>query len=219
MAKTRYPQLCALARAAEIVGERWTLLIVRELLLGPCRFTDIRKRLDGVSASVLAERLLRLEEASVIARRLLDPPAASMVYELTATGRALEPAVHELLKWGARFMIPARPKDRVEADWLRLALTACARKSPSPARSYLLRLRRSRGEVLLRVAGGAGGTVVDDAAGPAEATIVAEPRAILSLMSGVLAPRAAIRDGTVSVDGDVTALDDFPALFDVSVMR
>lgn len=217
MARTRYPQLCALARAAEVIGERWTLLIVRELLLGPRRFTDLRERLDGVSASVLAERLLRLEETGVIGRRFLEPPAASMVYELTATGRALEPAMHELLRWGARFMLPARPKDRVEAEWLRLALTACARKSSTPNRSFLLRLRRGRGEMSLRVAGGAGGTVVTESAGPADATVIAEPRTVLALMSGVMAPRAALRDGAVRVEGDISALDEFPALFDVSV--
>ncbi|HUF91626.1 MAG TPA: winged helix-turn-helix transcriptional regulator [Candidatus Limnocylindria bacterium] len=217
MARTRYPQLCALARAAEVIGERWTLLIVRELLLGPRRFTDLRERLDGVSASVLAERLLRLEETGVIARRFLEPPAASMVYELTATGRALEPAMHELLRWGARFMLPARPKDRVEAEWLRLALTACARKSGTPNRSFLLRLRRGRGEMSLRVAGGTGGTVVTEGAGPADATVIAEPRTVLALMSGAMAPRTALRDGAVRVEGDISALDEFPALFDVSV--
>ncbi|MEX2148462.1 MAG: winged helix-turn-helix transcriptional regulator [Candidatus Rokuibacteriota bacterium] len=217
MARTRYPQLCALARAAEVIGERWTLLIVRELLLGPRRFTDLRERLDGVSASVLAERLLRLEETGVIARRFLEPPAASMVYELTATGRALEPAMHELLRWGARFMLPARPKDRVEAEWLRLALTACARRSSTPNRSFLLRLRRGRGEMSLRVAGGTGGTVVTEGAGPADATVIAEPRTVLALMSGAMAPRAALRDGAVRVEGDISALDEFPALFDVSV--
>ena len=217
MAGTRYPQLCALARAAEIIGERWTLLILRELMLGPRRFTDVRGRLDGVSASVLAERLLRLEEAGVVTRRFLEPPAASVVYELTATGRALEPAMHELLKWGARFMLPARPKDRVEADWLRLALTACARKEASPHRSFLLRVRRARGEVTLRVAGGAAGTIVSDGGGAVDATVIAEPRAVLAVMSGVVTPRAAVRDGAVRVEGDAAALDDFPALFDVSL--
>lgn len=214
---TRYPQLCALARAAEIIGERWTLLIVRELLLGPRRFTDVRERLDGVSASVLSARLLRLEEAGLIARRFLEPPAASTVYELTAAGRALQPAVFELLKWGARLLLPARPRDRVEADWLRLALTACARAGPSPERSFLLRLRRERKELVLRVAGGPGGTVVAESAEPAEVTILTEPRTLLALMSGVLDPRAAVRDGVVRVEGDAAALAAFPSLFEVSV--
>ncbi len=219
MAQTRYPQLCAVARAAEILGERWTLLIVRELLLGPRRFTDVRARLDGVSASVLAERLLRLEESGIVARRFLDPPAASTVYELTPAGRALEPAMRELVKWGARFLLPTRSKDRVEADWLRLLLAACARRGATPPRSFLLRLRHDRKELLLRVAGGPDGVTVTEGAGPADTTLLADPRTVLGLMSGVLEPRAALRDAAVRVEGDASALESFPALFDVTVAR
>jgi DNA-binding HxlR family transcriptional regulator len=214
VAHTRYPQLCAVARAAEILGERWTLLIVRELLPGPRRFTDVRARLDGVSASVLAERLLRLEESGIVTRRFLDPPAASTVYELTALGRALEPAVLELVKWGTRFLLPARSKDRVEADWLRLALVACARRETTPPRSFLLRVRHDRKELLLRVAGGPDGVTVTEGAGPADTTLVADPRTVLALMTGVLEPRTAVRDGSLRVEGDDSALDTFPALFE-----
>ena len=216
MAQTRYAQLCAVARAAEILGGRWTLLIVRELLFGPRRFTDVRARLDGVSASVLAERLLRLEESGMVARRFLDPPAASTVYELTPAGRALEPAMRELAKWGVRLLLPARIKDRVEADWLRLALAACARRGPAPPRSFLLRLRHGRKELLLRVAGGADGVTVTEEAGPADATLLTDPRTVLALATGALDPRTALRDGAVRVEGDVAALESFPALFDVA---
>src|SRR6266852_4653604 len=101
---TRYDQFCALARAAEILGERWTLLIVRELLLGPRRFSDLRERLDGVSPSVLTERLGRIEKIGLVRRSVLPPPAASTVYELTEHGDALRPAVHELIRWGGRFL-------------------------------------------------------------------------------------------------------------------
>jgi DNA-binding HxlR family transcriptional regulator len=212
----RYSQFCALARAAEIVGERWTLLIVRELLLGPERFVDLRERLDGVSASVLTERLARLEASGLVGRRTLAPPAAAVVYELTEVGRALEPATRALMRWGARFLLRARPRERVEADWLRLALTACARREPTPARAVLLRVRAGRAEVVLRVAGGPAGTSISDRVEPADVTVVAEPATVLALMGGALSPRAALSERRVEVTGEAEALDAFPALFDLA---
>jgi DNA-binding HxlR family transcriptional regulator len=213
MARFRYPQLCALARAAEVVGERWTLLIVRELLLGPRRFTDLRARLDGVSASVLTQRLLAMEESGLAVRRYLEPPAASTVYELSEAGRALEPAVEALVRWGVRTLLPVRPRERVESDWLRLALSACARREPTPARSFTVRMRQPRRNVAVRVAGGVDGTSVGEAGATSDATLTGEPQAVLGLVTGALTPAAAIRGGHVQIEGDVRALDDFPALF------
>src|SRR5256712_7819045 len=112
-----YPQFCALARALELLGERWTLLIVRELLLGPKRFSDLKGRLDGISSSVLSQRLSRLEEDGLVQRSYLQPPAASTVFDLTALGRALEPAMFDLIRWGGRFLYPARPNERREPEW------------------------------------------------------------------------------------------------------
>ncbi|HSF04262.1 MAG TPA: winged helix-turn-helix transcriptional regulator [Methylomirabilota bacterium] len=219
MADFRYPQFCALARAAEVVGERWTLLILRELLLGAKRFTDLRERLDGISASVLTARLARLETDGLVSRRVLDRPAPAVVYELTETGGGLEPAVLALAHWGARFLVHARPRERLEADWLRLALAACARREPTPLRSFLIRMRDRRAEVILRVAGGPGGTTISNQLEPADVTLSAEPSTILALMSGVLSPRIAVRDRRVEVSGDSEALEVFPALFDAAVTR
>src|SRR5918992_2048925 len=100
---------CAAAHALDLVGERWALLVVRELLLGPKRFTDLRAGLPRVSPNVLAQRLRDLEEAEVVRRRRLPPPAASRVYELTEWGEELEPVVIALGRWGARS--PSRPRD------------------------------------------------------------------------------------------------------------
>src|SRR5207248_7286064 len=103
MATTRtYGDGCAIARALDLVGERWALLVVRELLLGPKRFTDLRSGLPNASPNVLSERLRELEEAGVLRRRKLPPPAAAWVYELTAWGRDLEPVVTALGRWGSR---------------------------------------------------------------------------------------------------------------------
>lgn len=211
----RYPQFCALARAAEILGERWTLLIVRELLLGPKRFTDLQERLASVSSSMLARRLARAEEIGLVQRSLLGPPAASAVYELTEAGRALKPAIFELIRWGGRFLLPRRRGDRVEPDWMRLALTACASRGPSPARSFLVRVPGRRGEVAILVTGGPAGTLVTDGFGPAEATITGTMDSVLTLMSGKMSVENALGSGLIHVDGDTEALPDFPALFDV----
>jgi len=108
MARTRsYRDRCGIARALDVIGERWALLVVRELLLGPKRFTDLRRGLAHLSPDVLAQRLRELEEAGVVRRRTLAPPAASRVYELTNRGHELEPAVLALGRWGSVAPFPA----------------------------------------------------------------------------------------------------------------
>jgi DNA-binding HxlR family transcriptional regulator len=97
-----YRDACGTAFAMELVGERWSMLIVRELMLGGRRFSDLRASLPGISAKVLAERLAGLEQAGVLTRRKLPPPAASQVYELTEWGYLAEPAIQELGRWAAR---------------------------------------------------------------------------------------------------------------------
>ncbi len=215
IADVRYHQFCALARAAEIVGERWTLLIVRDLLLGPKRFVDLRERLDGVSSSVLAARLARAERLGLVRRSTWPPPASATVYELTEDGRALEPAVLELIRWGGRFLFPPRPGDRVEPEWARLALAACARRDASPPRSFLVRVRQGTKEATVHVAGGPGGTVVTDRPAPAEVTIEAPLRVLLAVIGGGVSPAAALEAGHIAVTGDPAALEDLPRLFDV----
>ena len=212
----RYPQSCALARAAEVLGERWTLLIVRELLLGPKRFTDIKERLGGVSTSVLTERLTRLEDSGVIRRSLLPPPAASTVYELTASGRALEPAVFALIRWGAQYLLPLHPEERMEPDWLRLVFAAYARRTRSPARAFEIHIRSGGAEAVLHVAGGPKGTTVADAGGASDVRLVMDAEDLLGLMAGRIRPLDAMRDGRLQAEGDLDALDVLPRLFDTS---
>lgn len=114
MADKVYGHYCGLAKALDVIGERWTLLVVRELSLGPKRFSDLEAGLAGVSTSVLAERLTRLEEAGVLERRTMAPPAASKVYALTGAGWELARAMVPLAGWGLRFLA-ARPKNPSEA--------------------------------------------------------------------------------------------------------
>jgi len=106
MSNRSYNQLCGLAYALDIVGERWTILIIRELIPGPRRFKDLVDGLPGISTNLLTERLKELEGNGVIQRRVLPPPAGSTVYELTVVGQALEPSLLELGKWGRQF-VPA----------------------------------------------------------------------------------------------------------------
>src|SRR5262245_63048394 len=106
-----YRQYCAVARGLDVVGERWTLLIVRDLLVGPKRYTDLLDGLPGIGTNLLAARLRELEQGGVVRRTVLPPPAGSTVYELTEVGRALEPVVMALGRWGVRFLDNPREGD------------------------------------------------------------------------------------------------------------
>jgi DNA-binding HxlR family transcriptional regulator len=120
-AKRTYGDPCGIARALDVVGDRWALLVVRELLLGPKRFTDLRAGLPGLSADVLAQRLRQLEADGLLARRRLGPPAGTRVYELTERGRELEPVILALGRWGSAAPFP-EPQREIGADSMVLAL-------------------------------------------------------------------------------------------------
>jgi len=124
-----YQQYCPIAHALDLVGERWSLLVVRELLHeGPLRYSDLHARLDGCGTNILAARLKALEQGGVVRRRRLDPPAASWVYELTEYGEGLQAVLHVLAHWGARSLRPPASEGDLEAGWLpgalRIALPA-----------------------------------------------------------------------------------------------
>ena len=121
MPQKSYEQYCAVAKALEIVGERWTLLIVRELLGGAKRYTDLLTGIPGIATDMLAARLKMLEEHEVVVRRTLPPPAASVVYEVTESGRELEPVLHELCRWGFRFL-DKRKDEAFRMHWLTMPL-------------------------------------------------------------------------------------------------
>jgi DNA-binding HxlR family transcriptional regulator len=210
----RHPQFCALARGAEVLGERWTLLLVRELLLGPKRFSDLLDRLDGISPSVLTERLQRALELGIVRRAFLPPPAASSVYELTEDGEALRPVVYAMIRWGGRFLHPPRRGERVEPEWMRLALDALARRGPTPSRRFLIRIREGRTEDVILVAGGPRGTTVTEGTAPADATLVAGVRTLLGVVSGRTPIGRALETGALRASGDLEALADLPQLFD-----
>jgi DNA-binding HxlR family transcriptional regulator/putative sterol carrier protein len=126
MARHRYQQYCALARTLDVAGDRWTLLIVRELTPGPRRFTDLLDGLPGVSRNLLTERLRALESAGIIARQELPPPAARQVYALTDDGRDLAVAMAPLIAWGARRIGDRKPGEGFRARWPAVAMVGLA---------------------------------------------------------------------------------------------
>ena len=118
----RYEQYCPMAHALDLVGDRWALLVIRELMHGPKRYTDLVDHLPGIGTNILAARLRDLERNGVVTRRTLPPPAASKVYELTDYGRELRPAMRELALWGARSLGPPTDKDELFEGWLANAM-------------------------------------------------------------------------------------------------
>ena len=130
----RYDQYCPVAHALDLVGERWTLLIVRELMHGPRRYTDLVEHLPGIGTNILAARLRDLEGCGIVARRQLPPPAASKVYELTDYGRELKAALRELALWGARSLGPPAAEDELFPGWLENAVDTVLAPIAPPGR-------------------------------------------------------------------------------------
>jgi len=118
----RYDQYCPIAHALGLVGERWSLLIVRELLQGPKRYTDLASSLPGIGTNILAARLRELESCGLVAKHRLDPPAASMVYELTPYGQELKAVMRSLALWGLRSIGPPTDEEDFAPGWLYGAL-------------------------------------------------------------------------------------------------
>ena len=215
MSDFRYAQFCPLARATEVLGERWTLLVLRELLLGAQRFSDLLRRLPGLSSSVLSARLRSLGDRGLVERRELPPPAGSTVYELTGLGRELRPVLLELARFGARLLGAPREGEHFEPDWLRLAGMAFARRDATAPRAFRVRVSGTDPAAEFFVRGGPEGTAVLDEPCAVDASLCADPLTLLALLSGRVAPDALVGSGALQVEGEPAALRDFPTLFDV----
>ena len=132
--RRRYEQYCPVAHALDLVGERWALLVVRELMHGPKRYTDLAEHLPGIGTNVLASRLRALETGGIVRKRTLPPPAASRVYELTEYGQGLRPAIRELALWGARSLGPPTEEDELFDGWLANAVDTVLAPVAPPGR-------------------------------------------------------------------------------------
>jgi DNA-binding HxlR family transcriptional regulator len=209
--KRTYGDRCGVARALDVVGERWALLVVRELLLGPKRFTDLRAGLPHVSTDVLAQRLRELERAGVVRRGTLPPPAGSRVYELTDRGRQLEPIVLELGRWGSVAPLPGEDA-RMGDDALIIALKSLFDPSKADGLDARYELRLDEQRFRAHIAAGR----LELARGSADA-----PDATIATDAGTLATvlwhggklTEARRAGDLQTSGDAQAVKRFLKLF------
>jgi DNA-binding HxlR family transcriptional regulator len=202
----RYEQYCPIAHALGLIGERWALLVVRELLHGPKRYTDLVEGLPGIGTNVLASRLRDLEECGIVSKRKLPPPAASKVYELTAYGRELEEAMYALARWGARSLGPPGQDDELYPEWGVNALPALF--NPEAARglteTYVLAVgpdvftARIENGHLHPTAGGA-----DDA----DLRVNVDMETFFRLATGDLTPAEAIETGRARIEGDLAVFE------------
>ncbi|KOG32896.1 winged helix-turn-helix transcriptional regulator [Streptomyces resistomycificus] len=199
-----YDQYCSAARALDVVGDRWTLLIVRELLAGPRRYTDLHADLPGVSTDVLASRLKDMERDGLTTRRRLPPPGAAYVYELTGRGRELLPVLQALGTWGQAELGERRPTDAVRAHWFALPLLR-ALEGAGPKDEGLVEVRLEEGDFHVRV-GAEGGPVYGDGPAPGEpdARLVMDTDTCTAVGRGELTLADAIGGGRVEVTGEGT---------------
>ena len=219
MSGTRYSQFCALARAAEIVGERWTLLIIRELLLSSMRFGDLRARLDDISPALLTDRLNALMEAGVVQRAALPAPFNAQVYELTETGRAVQPAIRELIRWGGRFLFPARKGEALETDWVLLALEDIARRTAVPQCRIGLRIPHGNGLAAFIIEGGSEGTHIAKGQRSGIAAIETRFDVLLQILARHLPLAETVADGSAKIEGSVHVLRKLPSLFELATAK
>jgi DNA-binding HxlR family transcriptional regulator len=211
----RFDQYCPLAHALGLVGERWAFLVVRELLHGPKRYTDLLEGLPGIGTNILAARLRGLEEAGIVRKRQLPPPAASKVYELTEYGSELEEVFWALARWGARSLGPPGPDDELYPEWGVNAFAALffPEAARGLAETYVLRVD---GDVFsARVEDGHMHASVG-AAEDAVVEIETDMETFFSLAGGQLAPREALKRRLVRIEGDRTAYERFFQVFSLA---
>ena len=206
-----YDDGCAAAHALDLVGERWALLVVRELVLGPKRFTDLRAGLPHVSPNVLAQRLRDLEGAGVVQRRKLPPPAASRVYELTDWGKELEPVIIRLGRWGARS--PSKPRDAaLGVDSLILSFRTMFDPRDAEGFDAIFELRFGE-DVFCAVVADGKLEVERGSADRPDATILTDSDTLAGLVYEDRDLAGALRSGDLKIEGDRSAVERFVGLF------
>lgn len=209
--RRRYDDACAAAHALDLIGERWALLVARELMLGPKRFTDLRRGLPAVSPNVLTQRLADLEAASIVQRLRLPPPAASNVYALTDWGRELEPVMQAMGRWAARS--PTKPADApMGTDSMILSLRTMF--DPAAAKGLKLALELRLGEDVFAATVARGALTLERGAHPAPSAVLAtDANTLAALVYGGMPLAAATRGGQATLDGDADVAHAFFRLF------
>ena len=209
-----YGQYCSLAKALDVVGDRWTLLIFRELLTqGPCRYTDLKDGLPGIATNLLADRLRELEQAGLIRREEAAPPVATTLFHLTADGAALEPALEALGGWGLRFMTAPNDDEEFRSQWFTFPVSLFAADHEPDAPPVVIELHatspgsaaRPERPAVIEVGGGEVHTRLGTAAAP-DLVLTGNPQLILGLLAGRLSLEQA-RERGLGTDGNIAVLD------------
>jgi DNA-binding HxlR family transcriptional regulator/putative sterol carrier protein len=207
-----YQQYCALARTLDVAGDRWTLLLVRELAPGPRRFTDLLDGLPGISRKLLTERLRALERDGIIARRDLPPPAARQVYELTEDGRDLATAMAPLIAWGVRRLGDRKPEETFRARWPAMAMAGLADREAAEgvSESYQFIV----GDEAFHFTVDDGSIEVHDGRVREPAVVVrTDEETWAKVASGTIEYSAAVATGALSATGDPQAVKRFRRIF------
>jgi DNA-binding HxlR family transcriptional regulator len=197
----RYSQYCPVAHSLDLVGERWALLVVRELLDGPKRYTDLLDGLPGIGTNILAGRLRDLEEGGIVVKRRLPPPAASTVYELTEYGAGLEEVLHALGRWGARSLGPPKADDALCPGWSLHAVQCVFDPAAAQDVDTTYELRVGGETVAMRVERGRLVAAAGEADSPA-LVVETDPVTLFELVARELDPTDAIAAERVRLEGD-----------------
>ena len=219
MEKRSYRQFCAIARALDLVGERWTLLLIRELLAGPRRFSDLLEGLPGIGTNLLTTRLRELQAAGAIARSMLPPPASSAVYSLTPRGLRLRSVVMNLGAWGNELLSVPSATETMRPWWSLLLLNGrfyrgTANVPPDLKESYEL---QCDGEIW-HVAIDAGKLSMGQGAARDPAfTVKVDGESLASVIAGTTSFNKAVDRGKVAIVGDMKALKRAAKIFDLSL--
>lgn len=207
VAKRTYGQYCALAHTLDVVGDRWTLLVIRELLSGPKRYTDLLEALPGIGTSLLIQRLRGLDDDGIVARRRLPPPAASDVYELTPSGRELGDALIPLVLWGARHRLGARqPGEAFRAEWPLLAFQAVVDPARTVGLDAVYQFDLDESTAHLRIHDGRISAHPGTPADPPDVTVAMSVEAFVDIGVGRTSPADEVAAGHVHLDGDPAAV-------------
>jgi DNA-binding HxlR family transcriptional regulator/putative sterol carrier protein len=214
MAKRSYDEYCGLAVALDLLGERWTMLIIRDLLMGPKRFTDLLVGLPGIGTGLLTQRLRELEDAQVIEKATLPPPAASTVYQLTADGETLRSPLLGLTRFGLRRLGTPAEGQTANVNLLAFAMAARfnPRSSPAADGSYELRVDDSRFQLIID------NGAMQVQAGPsplARAVISTDMATLIAINNGTITLSEALTSQALTVDGDPTAIMSLANAFEL----
>jgi DNA-binding HxlR family transcriptional regulator len=200
-----YGQYCSVAKALDVIGDRWSLLIIRELLLqGPCRYTDLRNGLPGIATNLLSDRLRELEAAGLVRREEAAPPVATTLFRLTEAGAQLEPALEALGEWGIRYMTEPTVGDEFRSHWFAFPVALFLHDSEPDGPPLSIELRPGGRPAVVEVSGGEVRTRLGDAAS-ADLVLDGPPLLILGLLSARLSPAQA-RERGLTIAGDPAVL-------------